>query len=431
MSLNEVIGAINNAGAGVTASFDAVNQTFRIASIAKGDDAEVVLGETSGNLLAGLDLSAGTAQGADAKTTQFSVAVGDAAANLDTAVTSGTFTINDVTFSVNAATDTLQTILSRINASGAGVNASYDENSGKISLQQKDSGSENKIVLGAAGDTSNILYALKLSGNNPPVGGAPDTYSGQDAMVSVNGQAAQAVGSNSAQGLIPGVSVELLALGTVSITVQDDVDGMVDTIKDFVNQYNDIMNYINAKMDEERISEPSTLSEKLQGAFRSDSLFYQTKIDLAKIITDAVSGLPGTMNQMAQIGITTTSEDFGKAGTLELDEAKLRAALETNPDGVKNLFNDSGEGIMTQLSKKLDAYTNTVSGSFTTNATMIEDQVEYLSDRISDWEMRLEAKEKSLRMEFAAMESAIAQLNSMGNALANALGQNSRSSSDQ
>ena len=42
------------------------------------------------------------------------------------AVTSGSFTVNGVSISVNKDTDSLASIITRINSSGAGVTASYD-----------------------------------------------------------------------------------------------------------------------------------------------------------------------------------------------------------------------------------------------------------------------------------------------------------------
>ena len=50
------------------------------------------------------------------------------------AVTSGSFQVNGVSISVNKDTDTLATIVSRINGAGAGVTASYDTAQDKVVL---------------------------------------------------------------------------------------------------------------------------------------------------------------------------------------------------------------------------------------------------------------------------------------------------------
>ncbi|NLI78335.1 MAG: flagellar filament capping protein FliD [Candidatus Riflebacteria bacterium] len=79
-----------------------------------------------------------------------------------TPVTSGTITIDGVQMSVNAQTDTLQTVLSRITSSTS-LNASYDAASDTIRLTRKD-GSAAPIGLGSASDTSNFLSVTGLIG---------------------------------------------------------------------------------------------------------------------------------------------------------------------------------------------------------------------------------------------------------------------------
>ncbi len=417
MSLNEIMGQINNAHAGVTASFDQGTQTFSLTSTEIGADAEIITSQSSGNLWETLQVTPGTTTGADAVVTDLTKAVGSVDAHLDTAVTSGTFTINGVIFTVDAATDTLQTVLGRINNSSAGVNASYDTTTGRITLYQQETGSSHQIVLGAAGDSSNFIFASKLSATNPPVGGVADTYSGTDALVSLNGAAAQSYDSNTINGLVPGVSLSLKSLGESAVSVERDVDGMVDTVKDFVDQYNNVLTYINGKLNETKVENPSTVSDKLQGAFVGDSLIMDTKSDLISMVTQAAPGLTSALKHLSQIGIDTTSDNYGKAGTLTLDETQLRAALESDPESVEALFNDPTEGIMTKLKEKLGSMTDPIYGSFTLEEKAITDNNSDINKRIGDMEERLTKREEQLKLEFANMESAVAQLNSMGSAL--------------
>jgi len=417
MSLNEIIGLINNSGAGVTASFDSGTQIFSLESSLTGSTAEITISETAGNFWDAVNITEGTVNGSDAVKPDLTAAVGSTDAHLDRTVTSGTFTINGVIFNVDATTDSLQTILSRINNSNAGVTASYDESTGKVALTQKSTGSGNEIVLGAADDTSNLLYALKLSSNNPPVGGAADTYTGTDAQLSLNGGSTQTFSSNTIDGLIPGVTLTLNNTGNATVNVSTDIDSIVGTIKDFVNEYNGIMNYINSKIREERVEDPQTTAEKLQGAFTADPLFVETKYDLLQIMTSVVSDLPSTLNQLAQIGITPSATNYGKDATFEVDEEKLRGALTSNPDGVAAIFNDSSGGIMTQLEEKLDSMTDFVYGSFSIQDKQLATEISDLNDQIEAMEIRLEKREESMRMQFMAMETAVSRLNAMSSQL--------------
>lgn len=87
-------------------------------------------------------------------------AVTVATAGLSTSITAGTFSVNGKKVTV-AATDTLEDVLNNIStATDGAVTASYDSASDKITLESSDA-----IMLGNTTDTSNILQALKLTGN--------------------------------------------------------------------------------------------------------------------------------------------------------------------------------------------------------------------------------------------------------------------------
>jgi flagellar hook-associated protein 2 len=63
-----------------------------------------------------------------------------ASAGLTLAPTSGTFVINGTSITYDAAVDSLSAVISRINASAAGVTAAFDAATQKITLTRKDNG---------------------------------------------------------------------------------------------------------------------------------------------------------------------------------------------------------------------------------------------------------------------------------------------------
>jgi hypothetical protein len=75
-------------------------------------------------------------------------------------VGAGTFTINGVSITV-AADDTVNTVLARINASGAGVTATFDSTT---QLARLTSAQHTSSPITLAGDTSGFLAAMKLDG---------------------------------------------------------------------------------------------------------------------------------------------------------------------------------------------------------------------------------------------------------------------------
>jgi len=76
-------------------------------------------------------------------------------------VTDGSFQINGTTINVNAS-DSINSVLDRINQSDAGVTATFDAATEKVLLTQDTPGSTQDIVL--ANDTSGFLAAVKFDG---------------------------------------------------------------------------------------------------------------------------------------------------------------------------------------------------------------------------------------------------------------------------
>jgi flagellar hook-associated protein 2 len=97
------------------------------------------------------------------------------ASGIATDGTAGTFTINGVQFNVDPATQSLNSILSAITSSGAGVTASYDALTDRVSLTNTAPGDTNVINLGATGDTSDFLARIAVSGTTQSTGGGGST----------------------------------------------------------------------------------------------------------------------------------------------------------------------------------------------------------------------------------------------------------------
>jgi hypothetical protein len=117
-TINTVLARINSTVAGITASF--AGDKVTIASTGPSEDTITLANDTSGFLTA-LNLSGASAvtgnvgddQEALEDTTQFGT------------VTSGSFTINGVAINVDPTTQTLQSLISTINASAAGVSSRW------------------------------------------------------------------------------------------------------------------------------------------------------------------------------------------------------------------------------------------------------------------------------------------------------------------
>lgn len=82
---------------------------------------------------------------------------------MTTAVDEGTFTINGVKFTVaDSSTQSLNTIINQINSSSAGVTATYDATTDKVTITNTDANNTDLINFGDTDDTSNFLSAINI-----------------------------------------------------------------------------------------------------------------------------------------------------------------------------------------------------------------------------------------------------------------------------
>ncbi|MGD9581979.1 MAG: flagellar filament capping protein FliD, partial [Vampirovibrionia bacterium] len=373
-------------------------------------------GDTS-NFLSATQLDIGTTVGNDLQSANSLSGISTAgtlvgnAANLQTGVTAGTFTIGTAEFTIDATT-TLDSLLNDINNdSDANVSASYNLRTNKIEFVSKDPG-KIAITLGASGDTSNFLDAVNL------VNGA-DTLAyqtlGENAQIQINGGPTIESTSNTIKDSVTGlkdVTLELLddsAGQQINVNVKQDTDQLVSKIETFIKTFNTLLSYIDTETDSET------------GHLAGDTALVRFRNNLRTKVTDIVYGNP--LYSLASVGITTG--DVGASGdptsTLVFDEDKFLEALADNPDNVRALFlGDTTEGytgIFEQLENYTDAAIDTVDGLFKTRDDAIDARIENLQDSIDRALERLDAKEELLNQQFAAMETAISTLNSQSSYL--------------
>ncbi|HOD40838.1 MAG: Flagellar hook-associated protein 2 [bacterium ADurb.Bin243] len=86
-------------------------------------------------------------------------------ASIKKSVTGGSFSINNLSFYVDPAADSITDVMNKINLQTAttGVTASYDSTNDKFILENAVSGNKNAIVLGSPSDSSDFLSVIGLS----------------------------------------------------------------------------------------------------------------------------------------------------------------------------------------------------------------------------------------------------------------------------
>ena len=251
-----------------------------------------------------------------------------ASSRLQTAVTAGggTFTINGVQISYTDS-DSISSIMTRINSSAAGVTASYDSVADQLKLTAIQNGSQ---AISLADNTGNFLGATRVILASQTLG--------QQAIYSidtVNGGQALTSNSNTITGVLPGVTLELKSPGVtpVTVTVARDNSATVSLVRQFVDAFNKTLDTIEAQTK----WDPTT---RTGGPLAGDSSVLGLERRLRSFASTAAVGLTGKYRSLADIGISTgpVGTAVGTANRLILDQTKLNAALADNDGEVVSLL---------------------------------------------------------------------------------------------
>lgn len=343
------------------------------------------------------------------------------------------FKINSVDFSFSK-TDSLSTVMNKINSSEAGVKISYSSITDQFTMTADQSGVGNNIVISET--TGNLMTAFGLtSAANAQVS------DGVNAILNVNGQAI--IRSSNTMD-IDGVTVTIseTTAAPATITMKEDASSILDSIKSFVEDYNGMIDLVNGLTKEDINSDYQPLSDEQKedmteaqiktwedkaksGVLRGDSILKSISGKLHSVMTGLSIG--GT--SLYSIGIS--SAGYGENGKLKIDEAKLKEALETKGSEIKELFT-SDKGISNSLNEIITGATKTtgvkgsrgtlvevagVASTMSDTENSIYDQIKRTNKTIKTMQTRLTAEESRLWKRFTAMETAINNLNSQSSVL--------------
>ncbi|WP_158736776.1 flagellar filament capping protein FliD [Alteribacillus sp. YIM 98480] len=231
---------------------------------------------------------------------------------------------------------------------------------------------------------------------------------------------------------------------TVSIRSSVDTDSIFDTITGFVDEYNDMLDTINEKLGEDRYRDyPPLTDEQKQAMTDREIELWEEKAKSGLIKNDrTISSFTDTFrldlygrvdteydtayNQLTTIGISTTS-NYMDRGKLEVDETKLREAIENDAESVFELFAADGDtrreqGIARRLRGTLDSAIESLAeraggfkGKIQNHQFTLGRNINNIDDQISHFERRLSETEDRYWRQFTAMEQAIARANEQAN----------------
>jgi flagellar hook-associated protein 2 len=418
-SLGTVLSAIATATGG-TASYDPTGDEVDITG--SGPITLGSSGDTS-NLLQALQLYQGNPPGASVSSAgrlgSVETSSPIASAGLGTAVTAvdgsgnGSFTINGVTVDYNVNTDSIATVLGRINNSGAGVTASYSASDNQVTLVNNTTGDVGISVSEASGG---LLGALGLTGSGTTF------TTGVNAQYSVNGGATQTSETNAfdSQALgITGLNVTANTTGTQTINVATDTTAVSNTIQAFITAFNQMQTDIGS---DTQIGGAATGSTTVTTSILSGILEVSDwGSSLQNTAFSAGNALTGSINSLNSLGI-----DFnGTSGQLVVtDSAKLQQALSSNPSGVASFFQTATTGFASIMGS---AVIDTVNQESSEVASLQSESTD-IGEQITTMQNQLAQQQAQLESEFEAMETALSSIQSEDSLLGDVASSGSSSS---
>lgn len=353
----------------------------------------------------------------------------------------------------------------------AGVNASYDENNGRFYISSAQTGKEGDFTLSHNGsaESQKLLGVLGLD-TTGTYGEKATKLNGEDATIVLNGVEYTSSSNNfSINGLniaVNGVTdniardangkFDLSKLDdskAVSLNVSTDVQGLYDKIKDFVTEYNNLINEITKlyNADSAKGYEPLTDDEKNEMSDREIEQ-WETKVKdsllrrddnlntVMRSLTTVMSKsytVNGKSYALSSFGIKTLgvlnaaaneqnayhidgdADDENTSGNTD----RLMAMLTSDPDAVVDFMKQLTTDLYETLDEQMKS--SSLRSKFSIyNDKEMDTQYKNYDKTIKEWEKKVQEKEDYYYKKFAAMETALGQLNSQQSSLAGLFGSN-------
>ena len=307
----------------------------------------------------------------------------------------------------------------------------------ELASKQKDS-PEYTQALNDLLDRVNTAYTLQ---NKALFNSQVKKVAGQDSEIELNG--VKYTGDSNSYS-INGLTIEALAEtgdSAISITTSTDTQGVYDKVKDFLTEYNNIINEMTKlyNADSAGSYEPLTDDEKDQMSDKEIEK-WETKIKDSLLRRDSTLGsvmtamqtammssveIGGKKYSLSSFGISTlgflnAAENEQNAYHIDGDEDdtntsgktdKLMAAINDDPDTVMQFMQQLSTNLYSAIGDKMKS--TDLSSAFTIyNDKQMKTEYTNYTKTIKEWEKKISDREDYYYNKFTQMESAMTKLNS-------------------
>jgi len=300
-----------------------------------------------------------------------------------------------------AAGDTLQSVVDKIRATRAPVNASVINdatglNSYRLSLTSTISGRTGELAVD--GGTTGLGFDTLVTARDAAViFGSADTAT---PIVLTSS-------TNTIANAVDGLKLDLISASSTPVTVSVSRSS-ADVVKDigtFVTAYNTAVGTL-----QQATSFDATAQTR--GILLGDSVANRIRDRLTAIALASAPATGSAINRLSAVGIT-----LGSGGTLVFDQDKFQRAYDQDPNAVNKIFTDTNKGFVAVVEKNIDELTQTDTGAISLRDEALQGTADLLTKRATDLQSLLDKQRERLTAQFNATEAALARLQQQQNAL--------------
>ena len=300
-------------------------------------------------------------------------------------LTGGSISINGEIIAFDPAEDTMAELMQRVNDSDAGVRMSYSTLTNKFSIESKDTGSQEKIII-KDGDGGNLASLMGIATHNTddtpvtdPVTGTsrkPTVTDGTDTTVTIkyNGEDLTLTSSTTSvsfDGLVIGVTQDAIDKiaelkkeaadevppkeydVAITFSANADTSKVTETMAEFVKDFNEILDlvsgeYMTTKSGDERSYLPLTDEQKKdmtetqiadwEAIAKKGLLYGSTELgSLRNELRTAITSVLPSGDLASHIGLGT-SKDYTANGKIEFNAEAFEKALNEDPAKIADMF---------------------------------------------------------------------------------------------
>ena len=320
----------------------------------------------------------------------------------------------------------MKDIVSAINdqSKESGITAVIIDN--HLVLQDKEFGERTITMTENENNVTNLTEKLGLA--------EPHVKKGQQAIIQVNGITIER-NTNTISDAIEGITIEAKepTSEAVRISVVEDTEKTVESVKAFIEQYNSTLSFIKTQLD---VGDPSQENNKT-GVLSGDSSLLRLQSQLRSLLTLPVDNGNKEIKSVKDLGITVD-----RYGAATLDSEKLKSALKSNGKEVQNMFRftkittttgpddvaikkEEEVGISQKFIQLINSYTDSKSGIIATKNETYDKLIKDLNMRVDLFNEKLEGKRQRYIKTFTALDIAMMEAESQMNYLASQMGNSS------